>query len=276
VDFVTIVENKPIFHWQIELLIESFKKFNLEDNLYVYFIGTNDSNIIFNKHIKNHKNCVFLENKSIKYGYHHFSFYEALTNYKEKVPDNDFCLIDADCILTNNDFSFFNDKNIYYQSEIVKNSDLENVITNLIKNKIQQICSLFYFSKKIPNIFFKNSLIYAEKFLVEFLKEYHDDLLQKNFNLFKYGLLINSLMENQQVTTSFDTVGFPQVNTNNFIFLSYKFDILPFFKKSNFSFEKNELIVFNPNDPFENLCMLPDFPNCIPLRNVAASYREKK
>lgn len=275
-DFVTIVENKPFYHWQIELLIESFKKFNLEDNLHIYFIGKNNSNFIFKKNIENHKNCFYLEDKSLKYGYHHFSFYEALTNYREKNIEKDFCLIDSDCVLVNNDFSFFENKNIYYQSEIIKNSVVENVLINLTNHKIQQICSLFYFSKKISDVFFKNSFIYAEKFLTEFLKEPSDELLQFNFNLFKYGLLFNALMENEEIATSFDTVGFPQATTSNFIFLSYKFDILPFFKKSNFTFEKNDLIVFNPNDPFENLCMLPDFPNCIPLRSIAASYREKK
>ena len=275
-DFVTIVENKPIYHWQIELLIESFKKFNLEDNLHIYFIGKNNFNFFFKKNIENHKNCFYLEDKSLKYGYHHFSFYEIVANYKEKNPENDFCLIDPDCVLVNNDFSFFENKNIYYQSEIVKKSEIESVLINLTKHKIQQICSLFYFSKKLSNIFFKNSFIYAEKFLTEFLKDNSDELIKNNFSLFKYGLLFNALMENEEITTSFDAVGFPQATSSNFIFLSYKFDILPFFKKSNFSFEKNDLIVFNPSDPFENLSMLPDFPNCIPLRNIAISYREKK
>lgn len=275
-DFVTIVENKPIHCWQIELLIESFKKFNLEDNLYVYFVGTNNSNFTFKRNIENHKNCFYLEDTSLKYGYHHFSFYEALSNYRQKNPENNFCLIDSDCILVNDNFSFFDNKNIYYQSEIVKNSTIEKILINFTKHNIQQICSLFYFSKKISDVFFKNSFIYAEKFLIDFLKLSSDDLIKNNFNLFKYGLLFHALVESEDITTSFDAVGFPQVLTSNFIFLSYKFDILPFFKKSNFSFEKNGLIMFNPIDPFENLSMLPDFPNCIPLRNMAVSYRDKK
>ena len=275
-DFVTIVENKPIYCWQVELLIESFKKFNLEDNLFVYFIGTNNSSFVFNKNIENHKNCFYLQDKSFKYGYHHFSFYEALSNYKEKKPNNNFCLIDSDCILTNNNFSFFDDKNIYYQSEIVKNSTIEKILINFTKYNIQQICSLFYFSKNISDVFLKNSFIYTEKFLIDLMKISSEDIAKNNLNWFKYGFLFNALVENEDITTSFDTVGFPQVLTSNFIFLSYKFDILPFFKKSNFSFEKNGLIMFNPIDPFENLSMLPDFPNCIPLRNMANSYREKK
>ena len=53
-NYFTSIKNNYYFSWQIELLIESFKKHNIEDQL---FISLDNNEILDNcKNLKNHKN----------------------------------------------------------------------------------------------------------------------------------------------------------------------------------------------------------------------------
>ena len=70
-------------------------------------------------------------------------------------------------------------------------------------------------------------------------------------------------------------VNFPQTNSSDSIFLSYKHNIMPFFKKNDFKFDRNNIIMTHPESPFQTLMELPDFPNCIPLKKIAISYEKK-
>ena len=55
-NYFTSIKNNYYFSWQIELLIESFKKHNIEDQL---FISLDNNEILDNcKNLKNHKNII--------------------------------------------------------------------------------------------------------------------------------------------------------------------------------------------------------------------------
>ena len=268
--FVTIAENKPYFQWQIELLIESFKLLNLQDNLHIFLIDKNQKK--FSKNLDNHKNCYYIQNKSPKFGFNYYNFFESIIFFKRNNPDKDFCLIDTDLIITNFDFSFFQDKNIFYQTEMVKKDYIDQVFLSFFKKTVPQICSLIYFTKNLSLEFFYDSLMLCETFIMELLKKVSFDVVENDYNLFKYGLLTNIVNQNLKAYTSFEVVGFPQNNLNKYMFLSYKHDVLPFFNKKSFLFEKDNVLSFYPEDPFKTLCNLPDFPNCIPLKKVAKAY----
>lgn len=269
-EFLTIVENKPYYQWQIELLIESFKLLNLQDSLHVFFIEKGQAK--FKKNISKHKNCFYIKNRSSKFGFNYYNFHEAILLFKKNNPNKNFCIIDPDLVITNSNFSFFEDKNIYYQTEIVKKDYVNEVFFSFFKKHIPQICSLIYFSKDLNYDFFYNSLMLNETFIMELLKKVSFDVVENDYNLFKYGLLTNIVNENRKASTSFEVIGFPQNNSNNYLFLSYKHDVLPFFNKKAFMFEKYNILSFYPEDPFKALCNLPDFPNCLPLKKIAKSY----
>lgn len=271
--FITIVENVPFYQWQIELLIQSFKKYNLQDDLYVFLIGEN--NKMFSKNIDQLKNLYYMKENSKRFGFNYFDFYESILYFKQNNPDEDFCIIDPDCILNKNDFSFFKDKNIFYQAEIIKKDYIEKALLALIFERIQQICSVFYFSKDTSIDFFIKSLYATEEFIIEILKTNEINVVATDYNIFKYGLLLIAILERKNILTSFDLVNFPQTNSSDSIFLSYKHNIMPFFKKNDFKFDRNNIIMTHPESPFQTLMELPDFPNCIPLKKIAISYEKK-
>jgi len=273
VKFITIVENVPFYQWQIELLIQSFKTYNLQDDLYVFLIGEN--NKMFFKNIDQFENLYYIKENSKRFGFNYFDFYESIIYFKQNNPDEDFCIIDPDCILNKNDFSFFNDKNIFYQAEIIKKDYIDKALVGLILKTVQQICSVFYFSKDISIDFFKKSLYATEEFIIEILKTNEIDVVASDYNIFKYGLLLVAILDEKTISASFDSVIFPQNNHSDAIFLSYKHSIMPFFKKNDFKFDRNNIIIMHPESPFENLMELPDFPNCIPLKKIAISYEKK-
>jgi hypothetical protein len=270
VEFLVVAENKPCYQWQIELLIESFKLLNLQEKLHVFLIGKSQK--LFCKNIDQHENCTYLEDKSYKYGFNYFNFYEALISFKEKNLDKNISIIDPDCLFIKNDFSNVEDKNIFYQMEIVKNDITENIFNNLFNFKLQQICSFLFFSNKIDLNFFKKSLIFTEQLIVEILKRKLDQRFINN-NIFKYGLVLNAIFENIPINTSYSVINFPQDNSNKFNFLSYKHDIKPFFNKNDFMYDKESPLIRKHLDPFTCLAELPDFPNCLPIKKIAESYK---
>lgn len=64
-DYLTVIHNTEYFHWQIELLIESFKFHGIEDRLVVGVI--NDTKISFPKNLQNHKRIFECPKDSHKY-----------------------------------------------------------------------------------------------------------------------------------------------------------------------------------------------------------------
>lgn len=268
-EFLVIAENKPYYQWQIELLIESFKLLKLQEHLYVFLIGENEKK--FSKNIDQHKNCFYLKDKSLKYGFNYFNFFESIIWFKEIFHDKDFSIIDSDCLFVKDNFSSLKDKNIVYQTEVVKNDSIETILNNLFNFRIYQICSFLYFSKNISSNFFKKSLNFTESLIVEIIRRN----LNQNFinnHIFKYGLILNSVYEKINVNTTYNIINFPQSNILKYNFLSYKHDIKPFFKKNDFEFVKDSFTMKKHIDPFVALTELPDFPNCLPVKQIAKSY----
>lgn len=271
-EFITIIENKPYYQWQIELLLESFKILGLKDNISFYIIGKNRK--FFNKNIDNHKRCYYLSDNFKKFGFNYYDFYQAIISFKNNNPDKDFCIIDSDCILVKNNFDFSFNKDIIFQAEVLKKEYVDFGLESLLKSKVHHICSFMYFSKKLNVDFFKNSLYITEQFIMKILENYNSEIFENDPHIFKYGVLLNSIIEKIQIEAATDIVNFPQNNSLNNLLLSYKHDIQPFFKKSDYKFDESKLFSLHPQNPFVTLCNMPDYPNCIPLKIIAKSYLE--
>ena len=62
-DYLVNAENTPYYHWQLELLIESFKRHNCEENLFICLAETDENiNPMFWKNIPEHKRIQGHEN----------------------------------------------------------------------------------------------------------------------------------------------------------------------------------------------------------------------
>jgi len=96
-NYITGIDNTPYYHWQTELLIESFRMQNMEDKLW---IGINNPQLPaiekFTKNLKSHKNKFFFENKLNS---DTNRIYAILLAIRNKVIEPPFTLIDSDMVL---------------------------------------------------------------------------------------------------------------------------------------------------------------------------------
>ncbi len=97
--FVSI-EDRKYFHWQIELLIESFKMLNMEDDLVIGIAMSKFKDSIFSKNLSKHKNVFYHPNygrsKGCVYLNKFFSVVHALNTGLLKQP---FAFLHPDMIL---------------------------------------------------------------------------------------------------------------------------------------------------------------------------------
>lgn len=100
-EYFVNIENTPFYHWQLELLIESFKVNNCQDKLLLSVAEANvPTQSDFTRNIKEHERTIFQENIGDIRGYKSLNcFYSllwALKNDKLKQP---FALIPAHVVL---------------------------------------------------------------------------------------------------------------------------------------------------------------------------------
>jgi hypothetical protein len=96
VQYFVSIENVPYFHWQVELLIESFKLLNLEDRLLVATTGC-DKNL---KNLSEHKQKYEHENFGVKKGLGQYNLFHSLFEVtKQKILEQPFAVLHPDMIL---------------------------------------------------------------------------------------------------------------------------------------------------------------------------------
>jgi hypothetical protein len=98
VDYLTIIQNTPFFHWQTELLIESFKLLNMQDNLVIGVVPSNKKSLVCTKNLKDHKRKF----QSDKYPSDFLPINQAYLTYvalKKEIIKQPFALIHSDTII---------------------------------------------------------------------------------------------------------------------------------------------------------------------------------
>ena len=171
--FVSI-ENNAYCRWQTELLIESFKYHNLQDNL-VIAIAHNEENDIpnFTKNISAHTNKFVHENlgQKCKSFNKTRSLIMALENGLLKKP---FVLLHSDMLLFN---PMTIKQNFVYDINTSDLDEIKNLLSNRIKESLQKKDGWFawiplghtmIFDEKIPDSFF----IAMHRTLESLLKEF--------------------------------------------------------------------------------------------------------
>lgn len=96
-DYLVVIQNTPFFHWQAELLIESFKIANMQDSLVVGIVDIDEKITIDLKNIRNHKRKF----KSDNYPSDFIPINQAYLTYialKKEIIKQPFALIHADTI----------------------------------------------------------------------------------------------------------------------------------------------------------------------------------
>lgn len=275
--FVSI-ENTPYHHWQVELLIESFKMKKMEDQLVIGVARTDDARGIWSKNITNHKNKFLHENVGRDRNYlplnKTFSLIIALENGLLKQP---FAVIHPDMVLRNpieikEDthnlvFDYSEDESLKdkIESEILKiKSDI-----GLPKDSVPWIPlgDVMVFMRDIPTAFFYRVGVRMEKLLDEHGPEKWIERAAWILTMYDYLARVNGIARKMETSLLHDT---PEVN-----FVHYKFGMPPVFHKKYFAYDyKGTIFSIGKDDPMDALLEQNPTSNSNHVQEVVRSYKK--
>ena len=276
--FLVIAEDIPYNQWQIELLIESFKIQNLQENLFLYLIKTENSVDAIKENINQHDNVTYYNSNKLKTGSLNFDFHECILDYKIKNPSQDFIILDTDTLLNKLNYLDFKSQNIVYQIEQEKNEELD-LIFKFARSKYNfsffYISSAIYFNTFYSFDFFKSAFPIIEDLIkISFFCNIDNENYEPNLDLYKYSYLILSLMYNIKINPSFKILNYAYEGTETDVnFISYKHDIKPYFYKKNYYHKNFKNLSLRYSSPFENMLDLPDFTGCYFIKNIVKKYQ---
>lgn len=254
-EYFVSIENKTYFLWQIELLIESFKQHNQEDNL-IIGIAENDNPVAnkYTKNILNHKRKFIHPNYGKKYNFPQsnkiYSLISALDNEFITQP---FTLIHPDMVLQHpiNEIK----SNLMFGATI-NEKDLQNKIESDIKQIISKRLigdNVDWFTmgdvitfNGVPKTMFYRILEHMQILSTKF---------GKDWNIIKAAIMLTffEICGNVSHEVNNDLeIGLIQENEKaNFI--HYKYGIPPAFSKLHYKYE-NEFGYFAVGDgPYATL-----------------------
>jgi len=276
--FVSI-ENTPYHHWQVELLIESFKMQKLEDQLVIGVAKNDDSRGIWSKNITAHKNKFLHENVGRDRKYlplnKTFAVIIALENGLLKQP---FAMIHPDMILQNPlDFKEDTTHNLifdYSEDENLKDK-LESEILRiksdigLSKDSVPWIPlgDVIAFLKDIPTAFFYRVGVRMEKLLDEYGPEKWAERGAWILTMYDYLARISGMAKKMETSLLHDT---PEIN-----FIHYKFGLPPVFHKKYFAYDyQGTIFTIGNDDPMEALLEQNPTSNTDFVQKVVRSYKK--
>lgn len=255
--FVSI-ENIPYFHWQIELLIESFKYHNLQDQL-IIGIANNDSGSLpeFVGNLLEHKNKFFHFN----YGQEYKKFnkiYSLILAIKHNLIEQPFAIIHPDMLLFKPLSNF--DENVVF------NVDYE-YSTNKIESFISSILSEKHISeetmKTLPLgdiLVFNNVPLTFFNRVIDRIHQVWDKLADPRSE--KYGWMLAMYDYLGLIQYKGERLEAHLVEDKNFDFnfIHYKHGLPPHFSKHLFNYDSNIALLESMN-PYETL--LKHNPNLV-------------
>jgi len=275
--FVSI-ENTPYHHWQVELLIESFKMKNMQDDLVIGVAKNSDSRGIWSKNITNHNNKFLHENVGRDRKFlplnKTFALIIAMENGLLKQP---FAMIHPDMILRNPIKLEESEHNLvfdYSEDEGLK----EKIEPEIVKIKDDiglpqdsvpwiPLGDVIVFRKDIPTTFFYRVGVRIEKLLDQHGPQKWIERGAWILTMYDYLARINGLARKMETTLLHDT---PEIN-----FVHYKFGLPPVFHKKYFSYDfQGTIFTIGNDDPMEALLEQNPTSNSDHVQKVIRSYQK--
>lgn len=247
------IENTPYYHWQIELLIESFKLRNIENQLVVGVKEAPFENSIFDTHnITEHRNKIYFKEP-------YPSLFGMIAAQEKGILKQPFTYIHSDMLLIQQ-ASEQGDENIIFHQRSYPDKKLEDTLDFLSRSRV-------------PRMELGGVIVFQDVPISCF-----HDAWEKSKTLSKYvpdpirgGLIASFLNHSEQL--SFGSSHFESTLWQDEIkkesFLHYKHGLPPFFHKSHYKW--NELFLCE-DYPYETLLKHNPNQNTNHMQNVIKSY----
>jgi hypothetical protein len=259
-EFFVGIENKTYYHWQIELLLESFIQNNLQDKLLIASVTSeNQINKKYTRNLENHKRIYQISKINYDIIYPKFAILKALGNSLNYKLISQPCtyLESSSVILKPDEIKIANESNIV----VVKDPIYEKIFFDIVisdwfkfedKNKTSFNeffpaigCAIIL--NKIPKSFFIR-LVSVCKMLIEY------QLLKSNYvhaltDKLAWAITISEYTNKLKVQEK-ELAAFLHTNEEN-VFLDYHHGIPPFFHKSMYKFDPPRYFSFG--DPYQTL-----------------------
>lgn len=294
-DYFVSIENTPYFHWQTDLLIESFKKHNLEDNLLIAIASNEDAKAIpdFTFNLSKHKRIFLHPSYTEEHGHPCFNkIFSLISALENKILSNPFVMIHPDMLLM---------KPMSEEIEKEKDDDGNDVEFNIcFGTDIDEALHVKEFIEPLAKEIVKARGFPDENFswipLGNVVKFY--DVPISFF--YRMAQRTRQLIEDQKENTSFDfekggwllalydymgrlmyrgefyeiTMLHHDLTTN---FIHYKHGLPPAFSKQQFVMREPIGFIASGGDPFEVLAELDEVTSTVKyMKNVVNSYMAAK
>lgn len=257
--FVSI-ENTSYFYWQVELLIESFKRRKLEDKLVIAIAENNDPKWLqYSKNIIAHQNKFIHHNVGAEKGYKPLNrIFSIVTALNAGILKEPFALIHADMILKNPLKEPQHNVTIQHPEaksfpEIEKYVEEVAAIKQVSRKELPEFLCIdgTVIFKEMPELFYKRVWQREEELLAEHGPEWPCEKAAWSLALYdvmgfvtvRFDYLDGVLLEHQ-------------VEPN---FIHYKHGLPPVFHKKYYKLDKE--FSLNADDPFD--CLLAHNPTSL-------------
>jgi hypothetical protein len=268
------IENTTYFYWQIELLIESFKRKGIQDDLVIAIAeNTTQKNVRFSKNILSHKNKFIHHNYGEEVGYKPLNkYYGLIIATTNKNIHSPFAVLHPDMVLIEPIDIEKHKENIVFHNGINDPVVMAAIRPELEETAKASNLKVEDFPQKLP---LGNIIVYQNTELDLFHRIlWRMNLMRKkynqetNFNLQKAAITLTILENLGKYTCKGIPMECNLVDHQPFNFVHYKYGLPPVFNKK--SYVSN---VFMPNaDPFTVLLEHNPTPVTDYVQKIIRSY----
>jgi len=282
--YIVSAENTTYFHWQLELLIESFKLHNLEDNL-VIILANNETPKFGNffSNIMNHKNKFSHKNEGKEIGYLPLNridaIIHALNNNVLKYP---FTVIHSDMILQKEIKDIDNKFPCVFLNTFIENKSKIKEIKEELQCYLDDIALKTKKDRcEIPEIpFISFPIVFNKAF--EYISDVFFQTLRSNLlyifekkgpdfpcELAAWELTLTEVFQYYKVigTNMSSSLLFDIENSN---FIHYNYGLPPAFHKSFYKYENGTYL--GDAGPYETLLKINITQNTNYMQKIIKSY----
>lgn len=263
-EYLVSTENTPYYRWQLELLIESFKHHNQEENLLVCLSGESDSNAannLFWRNISNHKRIKAHENIGEIRGHKGVNaLYDLHFAVQKQWISQPFVYIPTDVVLKNKlnvDLSTDYPEIVFFPSPFFTFELAEEKagpfweITNKKKDDYEKkwipLGPIMIFNK-IPELLFERAIVLAEKLALQQLLRKQP--IWEHTATLAWSMNLSDFSDNFLLRSNY-YLKMTMLDIGNSPFIHYEHGLPPVFNKTMFKYKSPEFLSFG--DPFQIL-----------------------
>ena len=279
-DFFVAAELTPQNQWQLELMIESFKALNIQDNLLICFCTDSADNFIpeMTKNLSVHKNTMLIRNFGQLRGCNELNkLYAIKAAIKEKRLGEKFFVLEPDMTICSEPIVDTNESSCHFQVDPTFVPEFINQHTNLKKyfdmepNEIESnqwssadfpMCFV-----QFPYEFFDQLIAEAEDYIFKQLY-YEDKVWDRSINAILNIALYKHIGKYNAIANFDYKCSLHSKVVNKFI--HYEHGYQPLFHKNMFPF--NPPFYFSLGNPFKTLTEYSPTPPFQVLSNLAQKY----